>query len=223
MRLVDVIGPVMIGPSSSHTAGAARLGDLARRIWQRPVSRIVIYLRGSFAATYRGHGTDLALLGGLVGMLPDDPLIPESFRVARENGVTWEFSTEAIDGAHPNSARFLFSDNSGNEMQITGCSTGGGAVMLTEIDGFSLRISGELPALVTFHRDEPGVVAAVTGFLSSAGCNIATLNLHRQGRGENAAMVIELDDREVEGLQEEVFGTHPAIFRVIAIPGGGSG
>lgn len=221
MRLIDVIGPVMIGPSSSHTAGAARLGGLARRIWGKPVSRVAIFLRGSFAATYKGHGTDLALVGGLAGMLPDDPRIRDSFREAKDAGICWEMKSETVDGAHPNSVRFLFSDDSGEEMEIIGSSIGGGAVVLTGIDGFSLKLSGELAAIVTFHRDEPGVVAAVGGTLSKAGRNIASLNLHRQGRGGNAAMVIELDDRDIDGLEPLIKATHPAITRVLAIPGGG--
>lgn len=220
MRLIDVIGPVMIGPSSSHTAGAARLGDLARRIWGRPVSKVTLFLRGSFAATYKGHGTDLALLGGVTGMTPDDPRIPDSFRYAEDAGISWEIMSESVDGAHPNSVRFLFSDGEGNEMQITGSSIGGGSVILTGIDGFDLRLSGDLSAIVTFHRDVPGVVAAVTESLSRAGRNIASLNLHRQGRGGKAAMVIELDDCDMEGLEALVAATHPAISRVLAIPGG---
>jgi L-serine dehydratase len=220
MRLADVIGPVMIGPSSSHTAGAARLGGLAKRIWGRPVTEVTLFLRGSFAATFKGHGTDLALLGGLAGMAPDDPRIPDAFSEARKAGISWEFRQEKVEGAHPNSARFLFSDGNGTEMEITGSSIGGGAVVLTEIDGFSLRLSGDLAALVTFHEDKPGVVAAVTGSLSRANRNIASLNLHRQGRGGRAAMVIELDDNSLEGLEEMVLATHPAITRVLAIPGG---
>jgi len=221
MRIVDVIGPVMIGPSSSHTAGAARLGGLARRIWGKPVSRVAIFLRGSFAATYRGHGTDLALVAGLAGMMPDDPRIPDSFSAASKAGISWDLGTESVDGAHPNSVRFLFSGGSGEEMEIIGSSTGGGAVLLTSIDGFRLKLSGELAAIITFHRDEPGVVAAVGGALSGAGRNIASLNLHRQGRGGNAAMVIELDDNNIEGLEPLIRAAHRAISRVLSIPAGG--
>lgn len=153
-------------------------------------------------------------------MAPDDPRIPDSFRYAENAGISWEIRSEDVDGAHPNSVRFLFSDNEGNEMQITGSSIGGGSVVLTGIDGFDLRLSGELSAIVTFHQDVPGVVAAVTESLSRAGRNIASLNLHRQGRGGKAAMVIELDDCDMEGLETLVGATHPAISRVLAIPGG---
>ncbi|AER65806.1 L-serine dehydratase, iron-sulfur-dependent, beta subunit [Thermovirga lienii DSM 17291] len=216
MRLEDVIGPVMIGPSSSHTAGAARLGRLAALIWGRPVREVTIFLRGSFAATWWGHGTDLAILAGLLGFLPDDPRIPNAREEAKKKGIHWTFKEEHPDGAHPNSARFLFKDED-TSMEVVGASIGGGAVRLLEIDGFKLELSGELPALVTFHRDTPGVVASITGLLASKGLNIATLTLHRQGRGKGAAMVVELDENPQTEIMDAISRCHSEIFRVLPL------
>jgi len=216
MRLEEVIGPVMIGPSSSHTAGAARLGKLAALIWGRPVKDVTIFLRGSFAATWWGHGTDLAILAGLLGFSPDDPRIPNARKEAKRKGIQWSFREEHEDGAHPNSARFLFKNES-TSMEVVGASVGGGAVKLMEIDGFRLELSGELPALITFHKDTPGVVASITGVLASNGLNIATLTLHRQGRGKGAAMVVELDENPSKAIIDAISRCHAEILRVLPL------
>lgn len=221
MSLLDVIGPVMVGPSSSHTAGAARLGWLARQCWGRPVTRADLFLRGSFAATYWGHGTDRALAAGLLGFAPDDPRIPQALDIARKEGLEIRLFSEEVDGAHPNSVRFCFHDEEGLSLDVIGASIGGGAVEILSIDGFRLSISGELPCLVTFHRDKPGVVAAVAGELSRQGVNIATMHLHRQGRGEVAAMVIEIDGSIDEKAAREILAVHPALERVLLLPRAG--
>ena len=215
--LSDIIGPVMVGPSSSHTAGAAKLGRLARRVWNEEVSRVDIYLRGSFAATYWGHGTDKALVGGLLGFLPHDERIKDALNIAREKGMEYRFFAENIDGAHPNSVRFVLYGND-KVMEVVGASLGGGVVELQEIDGFRLSLKGDLAALVTFHVDRPGVVAAVTGLLAKHDVNIATMHLYRQGRGGKAAMVIEIDSDLKEEVKEELERSHPALMRVIFIP-----
>ena len=215
--LSDIIGPVMVGPSSSHTAGAAKLGRLARRVWNEEVSRVDIYLRGSFAATYWGHGTDKALVGGLLGFLPHDERIKDALNIAREKGMEYRFFAENIDGAHPNSVRFVLYGND-KVMEVVGASLGGGVVELQEIDGFRLSLKGDLAALVTFHVDRPGVVAAVTGLLAKHDVNIATMHLYRQGRGGKAAMVIEIDSDLKEEVKEELLASHRALMRVIFIP-----
>jgi len=207
----------MVGPSSSHTAGAAKLGRLARRVWNEEVSRVDIYLRGSFAATYWGHGTDKALVGGLLGFLPHDERIKDALNIAREKGMEYRFFAENIDGAHPNSVRFVLYGND-KVMEVVGASLGGGVVELQEIDGFRLSLKGDLAALVTFHVDRPGVVAAVTGLLAKHDVNIATMHLYRQGRGGKAAMVIEIDSDLKEEVKEELERSHPALMRVIFIP-----
>jgi L-serine dehydratase len=182
-----------------------------------------IFLRGSFAATYWGHGTDRALVAGLLGFMPDDSRIPDALQIAAERGIQVGFFSEEVDGAHPNSVRFPFWDKSGASMDVTGASVGGGAVELQSIDRFSLSVSGELPCIVTFHRDQPGVVATVAGELARLSVNIATMNLHRQGRGELAAMVIEIDEALEPGAMEKLSKAHPALERVLMLPGAGGG
>ena len=215
--LSDIIGPVMVGPSSSHTAGAAKLGRLARRVWNDEVSKVDIYLRGSFAATYWGHGTDKALVGGLLGFLPHDERIKDALNIARERGMEYRFFAENIDGAHPNSVRFVLYGND-RTMEVVGASLGGGVVELQEIDGFRLSLKGDLAALVSFHVDRPGVLATVTGLLAKHDVNIATMHLYRQGRGGKAAMVIEIDGDLKQEAKEELQRSHPALMRVIFIP-----
>lgn len=218
MPIWDIIGPVMIGPSSSHTAGAVRLGRMVRLCWGGDVKRVDIYMRGSFATTGRGHGTDKALLAGLLGCMPDDPAVRDGIILASKAGMDFHFYEEDVEGAHPNSARFIVSDGEGRTMDAVGASIGGGAVELQELDGFEIGISGALPAIIIMNRDVSGVVGAVTSFLSSHDINIATMKLHRDARGGLATMVIELDAAGVPLTLEELKAVHPAIVRVIGIP-----
>ena len=192
MSLIEIIGPVMVGPSSSHTAGAVRLGNIARRLWDAAIHDVIIYLRGSFASTYWGHGTDKALVGGLLGMQPDDLRIREAFSIAKKSGMHYVFKEEAVDGAHPNSVRFIMKSEK-NNMEVVGASTGGGSIQIQEIDGFSIEIDGELPTLIIFHKDKLGVVASITSELFRMNQNIAKMKLKRKSRGEEAIMVIEID------------------------------
>jgi len=224
MGFLDIIGPVMIGPSSSHTAGAARLGSLARACWgDAPLENVVISLRGSFAFTSKGHGTDKALVAGLMGMSPEDGGIRTALETAREKGFPFRFEIEQIDGAHPNSARFSFTGRDGATMDVIGASLGGGAVELQEIDGFSVKISGEMPTLITFHRDVHGVVAAVAALFAERKINIASMTLHRRARGGLASLVAELDMEKTpeSELQRAVERAHPAIIRVVPLYRGG--
>ena len=162
----DIVGPVMIGPSSSHTAGACRLGGLALAVFGSPPSRAHILLHGSFASTGPGHGTDLALVAGLLGMHPDDARIPRAFEIADEAGLSVSFAEVDLGDAHPNTAVFELEDASGRLMGVRGSSLGGGDVVVTEIDGFEVEVTGDLPVLVVGHVDRPGVIAAVTGLLA---------------------------------------------------------
>jgi L-serine dehydratase len=189
----DIIGPVMIGPSSSHTAGAVRLGALARAIFgERPV-RAAILLHGSFASTGTGHGTDIALVAGLLGMQPDDGRIPEALGIAADGGLEVAFEEADLGEVHPNTAEFRLADAGGREMSIRGSSLGGGDVTVTDIDGFEVEISGELPVLVVEHHDQPGEIAAVTGILAEGGVNIASMQVSREQKGARALMLIETD------------------------------
>ncbi|MCE5202081.1 MAG: L-serine ammonia-lyase, iron-sulfur-dependent subunit beta [Synergistaceae bacterium] len=222
MPIWNIIGPVMIGPSSSHTAGAVSIGRMVRMCWGSDVKRADIYMRGSFATTGSGHGTDRAILAGLLGYTQDDPAVRDGIELARKAGIDFHFYVEDIEGAHPNSARIVLSDGTGRIMDAVGASVGGGSVCLQELDGFQIDISGVLPAIIIINRDIQGVVSAVTSFLSQRGINIATMKLRRDARGGLATMVLELDaDGDTVDI-DEMRAVHPAIVRVITIPGQGA-
>lgn len=219
MPIWDIIGPIVIGPSSSHTAGAVRLGRIVRTCWGGNIKKIDIYLRGSFATTGAGHGTDLALLAGLLGYSPDDPLVRNAYRLATEAGLEFRFLEEDIDGAHPNSVRFIIHGENGQRMEAIGASIGGGAIFLSELDGFIVGVSGNLPSIIIMNRDVKGVVGSVTSFLSRQGINIATMALHRDSRGGLATMVLELDRNDAIPDAADIAGLHDGIVKAIVLPG----
>lgn len=222
MPLWNIIGPVMIGPSSSHTAGAVRLGRIVRGCWGDEIRKIDIFLRGSFATTGTGHGTDKALLAGLMGYAPDDPAIRDAYRLAEEKDLEFRFMEENVDGAHPNSARFIVYGALSEKMEIVGASVGGGAVCLQELDGFTVNLSATLPSIIILNKDVKGVVSAVTSFLSDRGINIATMALRRDARGGLATMVLELDEDNAARDAADIINAHPAIVRVIILPAEGT-
>ena len=219
MPVWDIIGPVMIGPSSSHTAGAVRIGRIVRLCWGGEVQNANIYMRGSFATTGEGHGTDKALLAGLLGYAPDDPEVRDGRELAQRSGMKFNFYEEDLEGAHPNSGRIEIWNDGGRRMEATAASLGGGAVSLQKFDGFEVDGSCLLPVIIIMNRDVHGVVGAVTTYLSSHGINIATMKLHRDSRGGLATMVLELDSNESAVVPEEIKTVHDAIVRVISIPG----
>ncbi|ANZ45928.1 MULTISPECIES: L-serine ammonia-lyase, iron-sulfur-dependent subunit beta [Cloacibacillus] len=219
MPVWEIIGPVMTGPSSSHTAGAAHIGRIVRMCWGGEVKRADLYMRGSFASTGAGHGTDKALIAGLMGMSQDDPSIRDALELARAAGMEFHFYTEEVAGAHPNSVRVVVSGDDGRTMEAVGYSIGGGAVILHKLDGFQVDISCTLPAVIIMNRDVQGVVSAVTSYLSAHNVNIATMKLHRDTRGGLATMVIELDSAEEHADTEVIKNLHPGIVRVIGIEG----
>ena len=219
MPVWEIIGPVMTGPSSSHTAGAAHIGRIVRMCWGGEVKRADLYMRGSFASTGAGHGTDKALIAGLMGMSQDDPSIRDAIELARAAGMEFHFYTEEVAGAHPNSVRVVVSGDDGRTMEAVGYSIGGGAVILHKLDGFQVDISCTLPAVIIMNRDVQGVVSAVTSYLSAHNVNIATMKLHRDTRGGLATMVIELDSAEEHADTEVIKNLHPGIVRVIGIEG----
>lgn len=212
----------MIGPSSSHTAGAVRLGRMVLGCWGDKIRKIDILLRGSFATTGTGHGTDKALLAGLMGYAPDDPAIRDAYRLAEERELEFRFIEEDVDGVHPNSARFIVYGDCGRKMEMVGASVGGGAVCLQELDGFTVDLSGTLPSIIILNKDVKGVVSAVTSFLSERGINIATMALHRDTRGGLATMVLELDAENSTPDAVDITSAHPAIVKVIVLPGEGT-
>lgn len=214
MNIFDVIGPIMIGPSSSHTAGAVRLGRVARSLLGEPVAEAVIGLHGSFASTGRGHGTDRALIAGLLGWRTDDANLPRSFNAAAESGLVFRFETVNLGAeAHPNSVIFDLKGIGGSTLQTLGCSIGGGRVKITEINGFPLELTGELTSLITVHHDRPGVIHSVTGVLASHAVNIAEMRVSRGKKGTLAAMVIETDS-EIPPEMVESIGALPQIVSV---------
>ena len=192
MNLFDIVGPVMVGPSSSHTAGAVRIGFVAQKLLGEPVKRARIGLYGSFLATGTGHGTQKALIAGLLGMAPDDMRIPDSFHLAEEKGNLKE--------AHPNSAELELEGVSGRSLTVVGESLGGSRINIAKVDGIEANFSGSYPTLVVHNDDQPGHVADVTAMLAHKSINIATMQLYRAARGM-AVMVIECDQEiPEEGL-----------------------
>lgn len=190
----DIVGPIMIGPSSSHTAGACRLGLMSRAILGQPPKEALIELAGSFAATYQGHGTDRAIVAGLLGMAPDDERLPYSFDIAREDGLAYSFSPLKKSGVHPNTAVLRLTDASGHTVRVEGASIGGGNILIRELNGFRLDLSGALPSIIVAHLDRPGVIAGITRLIAEAGGNIASIRDIREKRGQTALMVIETDE-----------------------------
>ncbi|ABB15409.1 L-serine ammonia-lyase, iron-sulfur-dependent subunit beta [Carboxydothermus hydrogenoformans] len=192
MDILDIIGPVMIGPSSSHTAGAVRLGKVGRLVLGEVPQKAKIYLHGSFKETYRGHGTDRALIAGLLGFDTDDSRIRESLKIAEERGLKYEFLPIELPEAHPNTV-YMELTGAKNKATITGSSIGGGAVLITGINGYPVKITAKYPTLVVPHADRPGAVAKVTSVLAWHGINIAQMSVSRQQKGAEALMVIETD------------------------------
>lgn len=198
MNLFDIVGPVMVGPSSSHTAGAVRIGYVARKLLAVPVVKAEILLYGSFLATGRGHGTRQAIVAGLLGMMPDDARVPESIRLAHESGMELSFGEAKLREGHPNSAQLFLTGEDGRKLEIVGESIGGSRINIASIDGLSANFSGDYPTLIVHNLDQPGHVAEVTSMLAHKSVNIATMQLYRAGRGSHAVMVIECDQEVPE-------------------------
>ena len=162
ISIFDVMGPNMIGPSSSHTAGAARIGFLAQKMINGPLKEVNFTLYGSFARTFKGHGTDRALLGGIMGFSTDDMRIRNSFEIAKEKGLTFSFTPNELEtDIHPNTVDIHMVNNNGQEMTVRGESLGGGKVRIVKINSVQVDFSGEYSAIIVIHQDKPGVVAAL--------------------------------------------------------------
>lgn len=186
------MGPVMVGPSSSHTAGTARLGRVAREILEEDPVAVQFFLHPPLAATYRGHGSDFALVGGAIGLNVDDPRIPESIRIAEQMGVDITFTEEDLGDVHPNTVRIEIRGAT-REAEITGSSIGGGVIEVFKINGFQTRFKGDSPTLLLFYRDRPGMISEVTKVIAEEGINIASLLCSRKQRGKDAFMQIDVD------------------------------
>ena len=201
-----MMGPVMVGPSSSHTAGAARIGNMGRTLLGEEVARADIGLHGSFAETGFGHGTDRALLAGLLGMKPDDLRIPNAYEEANRAGMAYSFRTVELRDAHPNTALLELTGKSGKQLTLQASSIGGGAIVVNKIDGIDVNFTGDFNTLIVRNQDESGSVAAITSILSQVHINVANMSVNRHRRGGDALMVIETDQhikpRQVEFLSE---------------------
>ncbi len=207
MNVFDMIGPVMIGPSSTHTAGAVRLGRVVNKLIDgRPVERVEITLSGSFAQTYRGHGTDRALLAGIMGYHSYSKEIRDALEIARQRGIAYAFLKEDIKGAHPNTARIRYTLADGEQGEMQGASVGGGNILVHEVNGMQVNFTGENNTLLIMHHDQPGVIAEVTQLMhfEYADLNISNFHLSRQSKGGNAIMTIEIDGQPPEGLMESL-------------------
>ena len=194
----------MVGPSSSHTAGACRLGLLARCLVGGTPQRARIELHGSFARTGEGHGTDKAIVGGLMGFRPDDERVRTALEIAEGEGLDYRFEKTTIsDEAHPNTVRITVSRGD-RRAEMIGSSLGAGRVMVNEIDGFPVEISGGFFTIVILAADVKGSIARMTQILSDHDINIATLRLSRKQRGGDAFMVIEVDEQPDEKVRSDI-------------------
>lgn len=193
MNLFDIVGPVMVGPSSSHTAGAVRIGYIAKLLLNETVKKAEIYLHGSFLATGRGHGTDRALIAGLLGMHPEDERIPNSFQIAKEQGMEFSFAGIELRDAHPNSVLMKLVGKNGRKLDVEAASLGGGRIKVCKLDGLEANFCGDYPTLIVRNLDQPGHVAEVTSMLAHKSINIATMQLYRGKRGGDAVLVLECD------------------------------
>lgn len=194
ISIFEVLGPVMVGPSSSHTAGAARLARIAALIVGRKFERVTFGLHGSFARTYKGHGTDKALLAGVQGIREDDERLAQAYELAKESGLKYEFYEIELDDVHENTVLLTFYCNDGTEQEIIGSSIGGGQIMICRINAFETEFSAQSHTLLMSHHDRKGVLSKITGTLSEAGVNIAVMKLDRRSKGDMAFCMIETDD-----------------------------
>ena len=204
LQVFDILGPIMIGPSSSHTAGAVRIGKYARSVLGKKPVKAVIRFSGSFAKTYKGHGTDKAVIAGILGMDTDDSRIRNSMQIATEEGLDFTFIEEDIDGAHPNTAEITLTDADGRSALIQGASIGGGNIVINKINDTEVSISGKSDTLVIPHDDVPGMIAVVTNILAEKGVNVHGFSLGRDRKGGIAVMTIEIDGDIEESINEAI-------------------
>ena len=214
--IFDVLGPIMIGPSSSHTAGAARLGKIAGTIVNKPIKEVSFLLHGSFRETYKGHGTDRALVAGILGFLPDDPNLKDSISIANEKGIIIRFLQADLGQVHPNTVKFLIKDIEDIEWEVLGSSIGGGLVEIHEINGKKVKVTGEYPNIITCHDDVPGTVSKISTLFYENKINIAFMSLSRNQKGKDATMTLEVDTNISDEIINEIKSIN-GVNRVIVI------
>ncbi|MGA4720296.1 L-serine ammonia-lyase, iron-sulfur-dependent subunit beta [Fictibacillus nanhaiensis] len=211
----DIIGPIMIGPSSSHTAGAARIGRVARSLFGRKPKYATISFYGSFAKTYRGHGTDVAIVGGILDYDTFDTRIVDALTIAKQEGIKVKMTAEDAITDHPNTARVIIGDET-DRIEVVGISIGGGKIEITELNGFVLRLSGNHPALLIVHNDKYGAIAGVANILAKHEINIGHMEVSRKEKGKEALMVIEIDQNADEIIINEL-NSLPIVQQVVKI------
>lgn len=217
ISVFDVMGPNMIGPSSSHTAGAARISYLSQKMIEGPLKRADFILYGSFAKTYHGHGTDRALLGGIMGFSTDDMRIRNSFDIAHEKGLKFSFTpNEQETDIHPNTVDICMENEKGQKMTVRGESLGGGKVRIVDINHVQVDFTGEYSAVIVIHQDTPGVVAYITKCLSDRNINIAFMRLFRESKGEIAYTIVESDGKLPENIVPAI-RENPNIHEVMIV------
>ncbi len=206
----DIIGPIMIGPSSSHTAGAARLGKVAREIVGTKFQKVVFYLHGSFGKTFEGHGTDKALVAGILGMNPSDEELKDSFQIAKSQGIEFEFVEADLGYEHPNTVKIVFKFEEDEDIYITGSSIGGGNILITDINGNKVEFSGNYPTLLIKYVDRKGVISQISAILSSNEINIATMKVIRESN--ISTMVMETDSEIDKKIIEQIDKLEEVIY-----------
>lgn len=219
ISIFDIIGPRMVGPSSSHTAGANRLGRMAKKIARGHIKKVIFHVHGSFAKTLKGHGTDKALVAGILGICEDDEALKFAFDYAQKAGVLYEFREIDLGDVHPNTVKFEMLTDDGRDVEVVGSSTGGGGIVITEIDGLKVKFTGLYPTLITKHKDHPGVIHQVTEVLAKQSINVAYMSVFRQEKGDQAFMVIESDDVIPEQVIDELKKSIDLLEDVFVIEG----
>lgn len=203
-NIFDILGPVMVGPSSSHTAGAARIGLMARKLFGAQPEKATVYLHGSFSATGKGHGTDRALIAGLLGMGPDDLRIPNSFQEAKDRGMDFQIIHKELKGAHPNTALIEMETEGKKSLRVQAHSVGGGRICVSKLGDVDVKFSGESNTLIIRNVDQPGRITEVSKALSKENVNIATMQVFRDKRGGLAVMVVETDQKVSQEIIQEL-------------------
>lgn len=213
----DVLGPNMIGPSSSHTAGAVAIGLLAQKMINKPIISVEFTLYGSFAKTYQGHGTDRALLGGIMGFQTDDERIRDSFTIARERGLAFSFIPNLTEtDTHPNTVDIRMENDRHEVMTVRGESLGGGKVRIVRINQVEVDFTGEYSAVIVVHKDRPGVIAHITKCLTDCNVNIAFLKLFREDKGATAYSIIESDEKLPQKVIDEI-NSNPNVYNTMLV------
>ena len=214
--IFDILGPIMIGPSSSHTAGAARLGKIARSIAGGDIAEVTFLLHGSFAKTYKGHGTDRALVAGILGMEPSDERLRNSMDIAREKGIKFLFKEADLGDVHPNTVKFIMRTLDDKYCEVMGSSIGGGNIKICEVNDNEVDFTGMYETLIVSHKDAPGVIHNVTHILYSENINVAFMRVFRDGKGQEATMIFEMDNKVSEETIKKIENIE-LVHKVISI------